>query len=166
MNKTVYFMDNIDYIILKELMKDAKTPIKNIAEKVNLSLTPVHDRIKRLEKEGIIRQYSVLVDPKKLNLNLVAFLQIKLKVHQKDFFDELARELGSFPELLDGYYTTGEFDVILKVLLKDMEDYNGFILERISQLKVIDSVRTSFSIRSIFHQDGKTYHLQPKNLNR
>ena len=77
-------MDAIDYTILVELIKDAKKPIKQIADKVNLSLTPVHDRIKRMEKNGVIEKYAAIINPNKLDFTLIAFMQIKLKEHQKD----------------------------------------------------------------------------------
>lgn len=159
-------MDAIDYTILVELIKDAKKPIKQIADKVNLSLTPVHDRIKRMEKNGIIEKYAAIINPNKLDFTLIAFMQIKLKEHQKDILKQLSVELDSLAEVLDGYYTTGEFDVLLKVMLKDMNDYNDFILERIAKIKSIDNIRTSFVIKSIIHENEKCYSLRPVNISR
>lgn len=159
-------MDAIDYTILVELIKDAKKPIKQIADKVNLSLTPVHDRIKRMEKNGIIEKYAAIINPNKLDFTLIAFMQIKLKEHQKDILKQLSIELDSLAEVLDGYYTTGEFDVLLKVMLKDMNDYNDFILERIAKIKSIDNIRTSFVIKSIIHENEKCYSLRPVNISR
>lgn len=159
-------MDAIDYTILVELIKDAKKPIKQIADKVNLSLTPVHDRIKRMEKNGIIEKYAAIINPNRLDFTLIAFMQIKLKEHQKDILKQLSVELDSLAEVLDGYYTTGEFDVLLKVMLKDMNDYNDFILERIAKIKSIDNIRTSFVIKSIIHENEKCYSLRPVNISR
>lgn len=159
-------MDAIDYTILVELIKDAKKPIKQIADKVNLSLTPVHDRIKRMEKKGIIEKYAAIINPNKMDFTLIAFMQIKLKEHQKDIIKNISVELNSLAEVLDGYYTTGEFDVLLKVMLKDMNDYNDFILERIAKIKSIDNIRTSFVIKSIIHEDEKCYSLRPINISR
>jgi Lrp/AsnC family leucine-responsive transcriptional regulator len=159
-------MDAIDYTILVELIKDAKKPIKQIADKVNLSLTPVHDRIKRMEKNGVIEKYAAIINPNKLDFTLIAFMQIKLKEHQKDILKQLSVELDSLAEVLDGYYTTGEFDVLLKVMLKDMNDYNDFILERIAKIKSIDNIRTSFVIKSIIHENEKCYSLRPVNISR
>lgn len=159
-------MDAIDYTILVELIKDAKKPIKQIADKVNLSLTPVHDRIKRMEKNGVIEKYAAIINPNKLDFTLIAFMQIKLKEHQKDIIKNISVELDSFAEVLDGYYTTGEFDVLLKVMLKDMNDYNDFILERIAKIKSIDNIRTSFVIKSIIHENEKCYSLRPVNISR
>jgi Lrp/AsnC family leucine-responsive transcriptional regulator len=159
-------MDAIDYTILVELIKDAKKPIKQIADKVNLSITPVHDRIKRMEKNGVIEKYAAIINPNKLDFTLIAFMQIKLKEHQKDIIKNISVELDSFAEVLDGYYTTGEFDVLLKVMLKDMNDYNDFILERIAKIKSIDNIRTSFVIKSIIHEKEKCYSFRPVNISR
>jgi len=151
-------MDKIDLVILQELVKDCKKPIKQIAEKVNLSLTPVHERIKRMEKEGIIQNYAAIVQPDKLDLKLIVLMQIKLKEHQKLILKNLEKEIRLFGEVLEAYFTAGDFDVHLKVLLRDMDDYNDFILERISELTMIDSIKSSFAIKSIL-DDGHSNHL-------
>lgn len=145
-------------------MKDCKLPIKHVAESVNLSITPVHDRIKKMEREGVIQKYVAVLDPNKLGMKLTVFMQIKLKEHQKMIFDELTQEIRQFGEILEAYFTSGDYDVLLKVLLKDMDDYNNFILERISRLTVIDGIKSSFTIRSILDDDNTCHLLTPKNL--
>lgn len=157
-------MDQIDIQILNELVKDCKKPIKQIAEKVNLSITPVHDRIKRMEKSGVIERYSAVIKPDKLELKLIVLMQIKLKSHQKSIFKKLTQEIRGFGEILEAYFTAGDSDVFLKVLLRDMDDYNEFILERISQLTDVDSIKSSFAIKSILDDGHSSHLLHPDNL--
>ncbi|MFW0739423.1 Lrp/AsnC family transcriptional regulator [Flavobacterium sp. T12S277] len=157
-------MDKIDYEILKELLIDCKQPVKQIAEKVNLSLSPVHERIRKMEKNGIIENYSVIVKLSELNFKLMVFMQIKLKQHQENLFEELEKEIKCFGEVLDGYFIAGDFDVILKVILKDMADYNDFILKRISKLTMIDNIKSSFVIKNILDEKNTNDILRPINL--
>lgn len=157
-------MDEIDLIILKELVIDCKKPVKQIAGKVNLSLTPVHERIKRMERSGIIHRYSAVIEPDALDLNLIVFMQIKLKEHQKSILKELEKEIRKFGEVLEAYFTAGDYDVHLKILLRDMDDYNHFILERISELTMINSIKSSFAIRSVLDDQSSKHLLSPLNL--
>ncbi|NIK93402.1 Lrp/AsnC family transcriptional regulator [Mangrovimonas sp. CR14] len=157
-------MDEIDFIILQELLLDCKRPIKQIAEKVNLSITPVHERIKRMERSGVIHRYAAVIEPHALDMNLIVLMQIKLKEHQKAILKLLETEIRQFGEVLEAYFTAGDFDVYLKVLLRDMEDYNHFILERISELTMIDSIKSSFAIRSVLDDDVSKHLLSPLNL--
>lgn len=158
-------MDKIDLAILKELLIDCKQPIKQIANKVNLSHTPVNERIKRMENNGIIQRYSAVVQPKNLDLKLIVFMQVKLKEHQKNIFNKLTSEIRKFGEILEAYFIAGEYDAIIKVLLEDMDDYNSFILERFSELDVVDSHRSSFVIRSILDEENSSQLLTSNNLN-
>lgn len=158
-------MDKTDLAILKELLIDCKQPIKQIADKVNLSHTPVNERIKRMESNGIIQRYSAVVQPKNLDLKLIVFMQVKLKEHQKNIFEKLTSEIRKFGEILEAYFIAGEYDAIIKVLLEDMEDYNDFILERFSDLDVVDSHRSSFVIRSILEEENSSQLLTSNNLN-
>ena len=159
-------MDHIDIAILKELLNDCKQPIKQIADKVNLSHTPVNERIKRMEQCGIIQRYSAVLNPKSIDFNLIVFMQVKLKEHQKNTFKKLTDEIRTYGEILEAYFIAGEYDAIIKVLLKDMDDYNDFILERFSDLDVVDSHRTSFVVKSILNDNELPHLLTEKNIAR
>ena len=157
-------MDKTDLAILKELLIDCKQPIKQIADKVNLSHTPVNERIKRMESSGIIQRYAAVVEPKNLDLKLIVFMQVKLKEHQKDIFKKLTDEIRKYGEILEAYFIAGEYDAIIKVILKDMDDYNDFILERFSELDVVDSHRTSFVVKSILDEESSPLLLNAKHI--
>lgn len=157
-------MDSIDLIILQELLKDCKKPIKQIAQKVNLSITPVHERIKRMESSGVIQRYSAIIQPEELDLKLIVLMQIKLKDHKKDVLKNLEVEIKKFGEILEAYFIAGDYDVFLKVILTGMDDYNDFVLERISTLTQIDSIKSSFAMKNILHEGRATHLMTPTNV--
>lgn len=154
-------LDETDLKILKELIKNSNLPIKELANKVNLSVSPVYERIKKLEANQVITGYSAILDLEKLNYNLVVFMQIKLVKHQEEIFKEFATYISTLDEVVEATFTAGEFDVLLKVLLKDMNAYHTFVLHKISKLDIIDNVRSSFAMQSIL---GKNFYIQSNNL--
>jgi Lrp/AsnC family leucine-responsive transcriptional regulator len=118
-----------------------------------------------MEKSGIINRYAAVIQTDKLNLNLIVFLQVKLKEHQKKTLKKLVEEIREFGEVLEAYFIAGDFDLHLKVLLRDMQDYNHFILERISELTMIESIKSSFAIRSVLDDESSKHILSSLNLN-
>ncbi|WKS95645.1 Lrp/AsnC family transcriptional regulator [Riemerella columbina] len=141
--------DAIDIAILKELIQDSSQSVKEIAAKVNLSVTPVHDRIKKMKKSGLIAGSTVLLNLDKIGYTMVAYLQIKLVKHGEDIFEEFKEKILQFDEVLEATFTIGDYDVMLKLLLKDMQHYEEFILRKISKLGIIATVKSSFSINYI-----------------
>ena len=95
----MYSLDRIDLLILEELQKDSKQPVKNLAEKVGLSITPIHERVKRMESLGIIQNYVAVVDPKALGKKLVAYCQVKLLRHNGELFEEFEKYISTLDDL-------------------------------------------------------------------
>ncbi|MFD0962440.1 Lrp/AsnC family transcriptional regulator [Pseudofulvibacter geojedonensis] len=140
-------LDEIDLCLIRELQKDCKQSIKQLANKVNLSITPTHERIKRLESNGIINKYMAIVNPQTLGKTLLAYCQVTLVKHQGSDFIEFEEHVKGMDEILEVSYIAGNYDVLLKVILNDMNDYQNFIIEKISQLGVISNIQTSFVIK-------------------
>ena len=136
-------------------------PIKELASTVNLSVSPIYERIKKLEANKIITSYTAILDLEKLDYNLVVFMQIKLIRHQEEIFEEFAAYISTLEEVIEATFTAGEFDVLLKILLKDMNGYHNFVLHKISKLSIIDNVKSSFAMQSI---TGKNFYIKPNNL--
>lgn len=154
-------IDDTDLKILKEMIKNSNLPIKELAQKVNLSVSPVYERIKKLEANGIITQHTTLLNLEKLGYNLIVYMQVKLIRHQDEIFEEFASYINTLEEVIEASFTAGEFDVMLKILLKDMDAYHHFILQKISKLDIILNVKSSFSIQPIL---GKSFYINAKNL--
>ncbi|MBT0549218.1 Lrp/AsnC family transcriptional regulator [Riemerella anatipestifer] len=142
-------LDQVDFSILRELVKDSSQSVKEIAAKVSLSVTPVHDRIKKLEANGYIKGYTAIVDAEKLGYGFTTYMQVKLIKHQEEIFNKFKEEILSFEEVTEAAFTSGDYDVIMKLLLRDLHHYEDFILRKISKLDIIDSIKSSFTFKYI-----------------
>ncbi|RKR13053.1 Lrp/AsnC family leucine-responsive transcriptional regulator [Maribacter vaceletii] len=142
-------LDAIDKKLLNELQEDGKQSIKQLAQKVNLSITPTHERIKRIEASGIIKKYVALIDPESININLVVYCQVTLAKHQEDYFKEFEAYINTLEEVQEVCYIAGAYDYLLKIVLRDMKEYQEFILDKISQLKIVSNLQSSFVIRQL-----------------
>lgn len=137
-------LDSVDKQIVETLQKDGRITIKALAEQLNLTTTPVFERVKRLEKEGVISKYVALVNPKKVSRNLIVFISISLKNHTRSYLDKFVAEMSSYSEIMECYHIAGNFDYLLKAQLKDMEAFQQFILNKLSVNSNIAHVQSSF----------------------
>ncbi len=145
----MYTLDQIDLMLLDELQQDSKQSIKKLAEKVRLSITPVHERIKKLETLGIIQNYVAVVNPKMLGKKLIAYCQVKLLRHNGELFEEFEKYIATLDEVLEASYMAGGYDFLLKLVLDDMDDYQRFVVHKISKLEIIANIQSSFVIQEI-----------------
>ena len=125
-------MDVIDKKIVSELQKNAKQNTKEIATKIGLSVTPTYERIKRLEKTGVIKQYVALVDREIIGKQIIAYCQITLFKHQKGLIDEFKQEMLRLTEVMECHHVSGNFDFLLKVAVNDMNSFQNFINDKLS----------------------------------
>jgi len=100
-------LDDIDKSILRILQKDAKISMKEVGEKVNLSSTPVFQRVKRLEKLGIIESYSAIINTNKIESRIIVFAEVNLKIHKQSELDDFEETMRNMPEILECYHITG-----------------------------------------------------------
>ena len=112
-------LDRIDRMILDILQRDGRIAISELAARVNLSTTPCSERVKRLEREGIIMGYYARLNPEMLERSLLVFLEIKLSAKSGDVFDQVARNLTEIPEVLECHLISGDFDYLVKARLKE-----------------------------------------------
>jgi len=139
-------LDSIDLNILKLLQQNARLTIKEIATQLNLSTTPIFDRMKRMEKEKTIDRYVALVNPTKVGKTLFAFVHISLKEHARPEVEKFVEQVIQFKEVMECYHVTGDADFVLKVVLENIESYNQFVLERLSVVSNIGKVETRFCL--------------------
>lgn len=142
-------LDRIDFVILDELQQNSKQPIKKLAEKVNLSITPVHERIKKLETSGVIDRYVAVVKAGAVGRNLIAYCQVKLTSHQEHLFKEFEAYVRDLDEVQEASYMAGNYDFLLKLVLKDMQDYQNFVVHKISKLDIISNISSAFELQNI-----------------
>ncbi|MDH5365562.1 MAG: Lrp/AsnC family transcriptional regulator [Cyclobacteriaceae bacterium] len=137
-------LDTTDVKILDMLQKDGRMTTKALAEQLNLTTTPVFERVKRLEREGVIDKYVALVNQKKIDKNLIVFVSISIKNHTRSYLDNFAKEMNGHHEVQECYHIAGNFDFLLKVILKDMEAYERFIFTKLSVNINIGNVQSAF----------------------
>ena len=147
-------LDETDLKILRLLQEDARLTTKQLAAKVNLSTTPVFERVKRLEKEGYIQKYVAVLDPEKLDLGFEVFCAVKLKQMTRDSAREFTRIIRDIPQVAECYNISGEQDYLLKIRARNMKDYNGFIINVLGTVDAIGSIQSSFVMDEIKHSYG------------
>ncbi len=142
-------LDKIDIEILKTLQSDSNITTKELANKVNLSVTPVFERIKKLEKEGYIKKYVAILDAEKLNKSLMAFCSITLKEHTKTIGHKFVKDITALSEVVACYNISGDYDFLLQILVKDMKHYQDFVLNSLGLIENIGSAHTTFVMGEI-----------------
>lgn len=137
-------LDKNDLAILKLLQANARITVKEISEKIHLSTTPVHERIKRLEQTGVIKQYVTLLDYNKVNRSLMVICYVSLKEHSKTAGVKFIKTINELQEVIECYSISGEFDFMLKVLCQDMNAYYDFHVNKLSQQENMGNVQSVF----------------------
>ena len=137
-------LDQKDLAILKLLQHNSRITVKEISDKVHLSTTPVYERIKWMEEQGVIKQYATLVDHSKLNRRLMVIVYVSLKQHNKTAGAKFVKAISDMSEVMECYSISGEFDFMLKALVEDMNAYYDFHVNRLSELENIGNVQSIF----------------------
>lgn len=137
-------LDQKDLAILKLLQHNARITVKEISDKVHLSTTPVFERIKWMEEEGVIKYYATLLDPAKLNKRLMVIVYVSLKQHNKTAGSKFVKAINEMNEVVECYSISGEFDFMLKVMVEDMNAYYDFHVNRLSEMENIGNVQSVF----------------------
>ncbi|HEY4334810.1 MAG TPA: Lrp/AsnC family transcriptional regulator [Puia sp.] len=137
-------LDEKDRAILRLLQDNAKITVREIAAKIHLSTTPVHERIRRLEETGVIRQYATLLDHAKVRKGLMAICYVSLKEHNKRSGAKFIKTMQEMGEVLECYIISGEFDFMLKVAVESMDAYYDFHVNKLGQVENIGHVQSTF----------------------
>ena len=137
-------LDERDLAILRIRQQNARAPVKEIADHINLSTTPVHERIKRLESQGVIKQYATLLQPAKVQKGLMVICYVSLKQHNKSAGAKFIKSILEMPEVIECYNISGEFDFMLKVVAEHMDDYYHFHVNKLSQAENIGHLQSVF----------------------
>lgn len=144
-------LDSIDKQIVVLLQKDCKQTNKELSNKLNLSVTAIYERIKKLEKEGIINKYVALIQKEKVDKTFVAFCHIKLIQHSQDYVVKFEREVTNLNEVLECYHISGDYDYLLKVIVKDMPSFREFMVNKLTNINHIGSTHSMFVISEVKH---------------
>ncbi len=137
-------IDEIDRKLLNELQANSRITIRELSEKLHLSTTPIHERIKKLEKGGYIKDYITLLDPKKFGKKLMVYISVSLRDHTKAAIDNFESEIHKLDEVMECYYISGSSDYLIKVFCEDMDDFHDFITNKFSTIGNITQFYSSF----------------------
>tara|TARA_B100000780_G_scaffold196399_1_gene138688 strand:+ start:11 stop:463 length:453 start_codon:yes stop_codon:yes gene_type:complete len=143
-------LDTIDQQIIQLLQFNGKVTIKEIANKLNLTTSPVFERIKRLEEEKVIKGYTALVDPKKVDKGQIVFCNVSMPDYTEKNIKEFENKVDFMPEVLECYHFAGVVDYQMKVFVKDIDEYNKF-LHKISLLPMVRVHSSVVVLRQIKH---------------
>ncbi|MDO8826661.1 Lrp/AsnC family transcriptional regulator [Methylophaga sp.] len=142
-------LDRYDQMILDILQKQGRISNQELAEAINLSPSPTLRRVKQLEENGLIDGYVALLNARKLGLTLMAFIGISMDKHTPERFSGLEEKLASYPEVLECHLITGQTaDYLLKVIVRDMDAYQQFLLQKLTRIEGVTGVHTSFVMKS------------------
>ena len=147
-------MDAIDLKILRELQKNARLTHKELAAKVNLSTTPVFERVRKLEREGIIDRYVTVLNSEKLGKGFTVFCSVKMARLGKEIADNFAQTVAAIPEVTECYNISGQYDYLLKIQAPDMKYYQQFVLNVLGTIEHLGSLESSFAMDELKHDYG------------
>ena len=150
-NSTAIVLDDIDRQILRLLQTDAKMNIKEISSEIGITKTPIYERIKRLERQGVISGYVALINSKKFTSSLMVFCEVTLGVQKADYIEGFAAAINKMPEVVECYLAGGGFDFLLKVIVSDLDAYHAFASHRLAALPNISTIKSSFVLSEYKH---------------
>jgi len=142
-------IDDIDRKILRALQADAKITVGELAEKVGLSPSPCARRVRLLEKAGVVKGYTAIVDQRKVGLPISAFASIKLERQREEDLDRFADAVSHWPEVVDCYLMTGQRDYLMRIVAADLEAYERFLKDKLTRLDNVASIETSFALGQV-----------------
>ena len=144
-------LDLVDRKLLNLLQEDSTRTTKELSARLKLSVTAVYERIRKLQRSGMIRKYVALLDHKKIEKNFVVFCHIKLVQHSKDFLTRFEAEAAKLDEVHECFHVSGDYDYILKVYVRDMDEYRDFMVTKLTTLQHIGSTQSAFVISEVKH---------------
>lgn len=155
-NISVMVFDKTDIALLKQLQTDCKQTNKELSGKLNLSVTAIYERIKKLERQGIIERYVAIIDGKSIDLGLIVFCHVKLEKHVKEAITHFEKDIANLSEVLECFHVSGEYDYLLKVVVADMEHFRAFMVNKLTSLQYVGSTQSSFTINRVKYTTALT----------
>lgn len=142
-------LDKTDLQLLKILQENGRISIKELAQRVHLSPTPVFDRVRRLEASGVIERYTTVLNAAKLGQGFLVFCSVKLRRMGKDIAHDFVERIKDIPEVAECYNISGEFDYLLKIYAPDMQYYNEFCINVLGTIESLGSIQSSFVMNPV-----------------
>lgn len=154
-------IDQLDRNLLSELATNGRASMQQLSQSTGLSRSAVFNRVKRLEKEGVITGYHAHVDRQKLGIQIRAFCNVSLQKHEAGYLQQFEKAIGSFEEVKTCFHIAGAFDYLLEVHAHNMNDYHVFISRRLAALDNIGKVESMFVMREVLESRELTPPVNP-----
>ena len=142
-------LDSVDKSLLRALQLDGRLSNVQLAKKISLSPPATHSRLRRLEKGGYIRQYAAVIDREKAGYDLLCFIHISLQMHKVEQVEKFREATRRMPEVLECHHITGEYDYLLKVVLKNRKDLERFVVDKITPIPGVARIHTSLVLTEV-----------------
>lgn len=142
-------LDKTDKKLINLLQNDSKQTTKQLSLQLNLSVTAVYERIKKLEKEKVVEKYVAIINKNKIEKSFLVFCHVKLIQHSKEYVTTFEREILKLEEVSECFHVSGDYDYILKIYVKDMEAYRDFMVTKLTAIKYIGSTHSIFTIGKV-----------------
>jgi len=142
-------IDETDLKILQILQKNAKKTTKEIAQELNLTASPIYERIRKLEKRGIIKKYVALLDQSKLNIPVTAICLVSQRYHNEGFIEKFEKQIKNLKEVQECYHMAGKVDFFLKINIKSLPAYHEFVRTKLSKIANIGVLESYFVLKEI-----------------
>jgi Lrp/AsnC family leucine-responsive transcriptional regulator len=142
-------LDNTDKKLINLLQKDSKQTTKQLSLQLNLSVTAIYERVKKLENQKVIEKYVAIINKNKIDKSFLVFCHVKLIQHSKEYVTTFEREVLKLEEVSECFHVSGDYDYILKIYVKDMETYRNFMVTKLTAIKHIGSTHSTFAIEQV-----------------
>jgi Lrp/AsnC family leucine-responsive transcriptional regulator len=142
-------LDTIDKKLINLLQQDSKQTTKQLSLQLNLSVTAVYERVKKLENQKVIEKYVAIINKNKIERSFLVFCHIKLIQHSKEYVTTFEHEVLKLEEVSECFHVSGDYDYILKVYVKDMDAYRNFVVTKLTAIKYIGSTHSTFTIEQV-----------------
>lgn len=142
-------LDAIDKIILARLQTDAKVNVKVLAEELNMSKTPIYERIRKYEKEGLIESYVAILNKEMLPASMVVFCSVSLDTQKLDQIKEFSTAIRQIPEVMECYLMGGSSDFLLKVVVRDLNAYHQFSSGKLAAMPHVGQIKSTFVLHEV-----------------
>lgn len=144
-------LDSTDVTILRILQENSKKTAKDIATTLNLTISPVYERIRRLENQGFIKKYVAILDKKLIDRSVTALCQVSMKEHSEAFIEKFERQILGLREVQECYHMAGEVDFMVKINVNSLEKYHEFVRYKLSKIENIGVLNSTFVLKEIKH---------------
>ncbi|SEL08232.1 Lrp/AsnC family transcriptional regulator [Parapedobacter koreensis] len=144
-------LDHIDRELLRKLQLNAKATTKELAADLGLTISPIYERIKRLEERGYIKQYVAVLDKKLLGRGVTAICQVSMRYHDETFIEQFERDIQGMNEVQECYHMGGPIDFLLKINVGSLDEYHDFVKYKLSQIHNIGTLNSGFVLKEIKH---------------